>query len=148
MSDRESLLRQTGRVIDHIVRGLEEVDEETKLRIMEKCGEACAQVGDLHIAVKIAEETDDLDEIVLRANTEIAWCGEWVREGNEITAVCRQCGCLLVRKGIVELAGAFCYCSRGWVKAIFEALLKRPVKVELEKAIGLGDDVCKYMVHF
>jgi len=148
LSDKESLLRQTGRMIDHIVRGLEEVDQETRLRIMERCGEACAEVGDLHIAVKIAEEIDDLDEIVSRANKEIAWCGEWVREGDEITAVCRQCGCPLVRQGIVELTGTFCYCSRGWVKAIFEALLKRPVKVELEKAIGLGDDVCKYTVHF
>ena len=147
MSDKESLLRQTGRMIDHIVRGLEEVDEETRLRIMERCGEACAEVGDLDIARKIAEETDDLDEIVSRANVEIAWCGEWVREGDEITAVCKQCGCPLVRHGVIELTGTFCYCSRGWVKAIFEALLKNPVEVELERAIGLGDDVCKYTVH-
>jgi predicted hydrocarbon binding protein len=53
-----------------------------------------------------------------------------------------------VRKGVVKLTGAFCFCSRGWVKAIFEALLKRPVRVELEKAIGFGDEVCKYNVNY
>jgi len=72
MSDRENLLRQTGRMIDLIVEGLEDADEETRLRIMERCGEACAEVGDLGVARKIAEETDDIDEIVARANDEIA----------------------------------------------------------------------------
>ena len=148
MSYRGILLEQTGRMIDHIVKGLEGLDEETRLGIMERCGEACAEVGDLAVAKKIAEETDDVDEIVARANDEILWCGEWTREGNEISAVCDYCGCPLVRQGIVKLTGTFCYCSRGWVRAIFEALLKRLVKVELEKAIGLGDDVCKYTVHF
>jgi len=148
MIDRESLLRQTGRMIDLIVEGLEGADEETKLRIMERCGEACAEVGDLGIARKIAEETDDIDEIVAKANDEIAWCGKWTKEGDMITAVCTYCGCPLVRQGVVKLTGTFCLCSRGWVKAIFEVMLKRPVMVELEKAIGFGDGICKYNVHY
>ena len=148
MIDRESLLRQTGRMIDLIVEGLEGADEETRLRIMERCGEACAEVGDLGIARKIAEETDDIDEIVAKTNDKIAWCGKWIKEGDKITAVCTYCGCLLVRQGVVKLTGTFCLCSRGWVKAIFEAMLKKPVMVELEKAIGFGDEVCKYNVHY
>jgi hypothetical protein len=32
------------------------------------------------------------------------------------------------------------------VSTIFEALLRRPVRVELEKALGLGDDECRYAV--
>ena len=72
MSDREKLLEQTGSMIDHIVKGLEDLDEETKLGIMERCGEACAEVGDLSVAKKIAEETEDIDEIVARANDEIS----------------------------------------------------------------------------
>jgi hypothetical protein len=43
--------------------------------------------------------------------------------------------------------GTYCYCSVGWVERIFKTLLKTPVKVELDKAIGFGDDVCKYVVH-
>jgi len=148
MSYKEGLLRQTGRMIDFIVAGLEGVDEGTRLKIMERCGEACAETGDLRIARKIAEETEDIDEIVARANDEIAWCGEWVRDGERIMAVCTSCGCPLVRRGVVNLTGTLCLCSRGWVRAIFEALLERPVVVELEKAIGMGDDVCKYNVRF
>jgi predicted hydrocarbon binding protein len=147
-SDGERLLKQTGRMIDSMVKGLEGFDEETAQRIMERCGEACAVTGDLGLAKEIADETEDIDETIARANDEIAWCGRWVRNGNTITAVCTACGCPLVRRGIVELSGTFCLCSRGWMKTVFEALLERPVRVELEKAIGRGDDVCKYNVHF
>jgi predicted hydrocarbon binding protein len=147
-SDGERLLKQTGRMIDFMVNGLEGLDEETAQRIMERCGEACAEAGDLGLARKIAEETTGIDEIIARANDEIAWCGRWTREEGTITAVCITCGCPLVRRGIVELNGTFCLCSRGWVKAVFEKLLKRPVRVELEKAIGRGDDTCKYNVHY
>jgi predicted hydrocarbon binding protein len=135
-------------MIDFIVKGLDSLDEETTRGIMERCGEACAETGDLGLAMKIAEETEDIDQIIAKANDEIAWCGRWTREGGTITAVCATCGCHLVMRGIVELSGTFCLCSRGWVKAVFEALLKRPVRVELEKAIGRGDDVCKYNVHY
>ena len=147
-SDGERLLKQTGRMIDFIVKGLGGLDEETTQRIMEKCGEACAEMGDLVLARKIADETEDIEETIARANDKIAWCGRWVRNRNTITAVCTACGCPLVRRGIVELSGTFCFCSRGWVKTVFEALLERPVRVELKKAIGRGDDVCKYNVHF
>ena len=148
MSDEESLLRQTGRMIDSIVKGLEGIDQETTQSIMERWGEACAEKGDLGLAKKIAEETEGIDETIARANDEIAWCGRWTRKGSTITAVCTNCGCPLVRRGIVELSGTFCLCSRGWVKTVFEALLERPVRVVLEKAIGRGDNVCKYNVHY
>lgn len=147
LSYEERLLKQTGRMIEFIVAGLEGVDEETRLRIMEKCGEACAETGDLDVAKRIAEETSDIDEIIEKANDRIAWCGKWAREGDKITTVCTECGCPLVRNGLVSLTGTFCYCSLGWVKTIFETLLRKPVKVELRKSIGRGDDVCEYVVH-
>ena len=46
----------------------------------------------------------------------------------------------------MNLTGTFYHCSVGWVRTIFGTLLKRPVEVELEKTIGLGDNVCKYNV--
>ena len=146
MSNTERLLRRTGRMIEFIVAGLEKLDQATRLRIMERCGEACAEYEGLEIARKIAEETDDIDEIVERTNEEILWCGRWVREGDRITTVCTDCGCPLVRHRIVNLTGTFCLCSRGWVKAIFETLLKRPVEVELKKCIGRGDETCNFAV--
>ena len=146
--EKAKLLKRAGAVLNSILKGLDEIDLETRQKIMELCGEACAREdGDLEIAKRIAEEAADEDEILARANKEILWCGIWARKGNRIQCTCVKCGCPLVIDKVVDLTGTFCYCSRGWVKKIFETLLKKPVNVELQKSIGLGDKVCKFVVY-
>ena len=148
VDEKVKLLRRAGAVLASIIKGLDEVDLETRKKIMEYCGEACARGdGDLEIAKRIAEQAADEDEILERANKEILWCGTWTRKGNTIQTTCLKCGCPLVRSKIVNLTGTFCYCSRGWVKKIFETLLKKPVSVKLDKSIGLGDRICKFIVY-
>jgi predicted hydrocarbon binding protein len=148
LDEKEKLLERAGGVLSSIIRSLDKVGLETRKKIMELCGEACARSdGDLEIAERIAEETADENEIVARVNREIAWCGTWTRKDNTIQCTCVKCGCPLVRKKVVDLSGTFCYCSRGWVKKIFETSLKKSVNVELEKSIGRGDKVCKFVVY-
>ncbi len=145
---KAKLLKRTGEVLNSIIKGLDEVDLEIRKKIMELCGEACARSdGDLEIAKGIAEEAVNEEEILKRTNKEIPWCGIWTRKGKTIQSTCVECGCPLVRNKLVDLTGTFCYCSRGWVKKIFEILLKKPVRVELEKSIGFGDKVCKFVVY-
>lgn len=63
-----------------IIKGLEEVDLETRQKIMELYEEACAcEDNDLEIARKIAAETTDEEQILARVNKEISWCGTWVQ---------------------------------------------------------------------
>jgi len=146
------LLKLAGGLLSSIIKGLDEVDLETRKKIMELCGGTCAEEalfggGDLEIARRIGEEAADEDEILERMNREILWCGPWIRKGSTIQSTCVECGCPLVKNNVVDLTGTFCYCSRGWVKKIFETLLKKPVSVELEKSIGFGDEVCKFVVN-
>lgn len=146
-AERGELLNLAGRVLNSIMKGLDDFDMETRKEIMEMCGEACAMAtGGIETAQRIAEETTDAEGILRRLNEEIPWCGAWTREGEVIQSVCVQCGCPLVRNEVVDLTGTFCYCSRGWIKNVFETLFKRSVSVELEKSIGLGDEVCKFVV--
>lgn len=148
LDEKAKLLKRAGEILNSIMKGLDEVDLETRQKIMELCGEACARSdGDLEIAKKIAEETSNEEEILARANKEIPWCGTWTRKGKTIQTTCVKCGCPFVRNRVVDLTGTFCYCSRGWVKNIFKTLLKQNVNVELEKSIGLGDKVCKFVVY-
>lgn len=148
LNDREKLLRRASAVLNSIIKGLNEVGLESRVKIMEFCGEACAHSdGDLKIAQRIAKETANEEEILARVNKEILWCSAWTRKGNTIQSTCVKCGCPLVRNKVVDLTGTFCYCSRGWVKKIFETLLKKPVVVELEKSIGRGDKICKFVVY-
>jgi len=148
LDEKTRLFRRTSAVLNSIIKGLEKVDLETRKKIMELCGEACAREdGDLEIARRIAEETTDEEEILTKVNNEIPWCGIWTLKDNIIQCTCIKCGCPLVRHKVVDLTGTFCLCSRGWVKKIFETLLERPVNVKLEKSIGRGDKVCKFAVY-
>jgi predicted hydrocarbon binding protein len=145
---KEKLLKRAGAVLASIIKGLDEVNLETRKKIMELCGEACAREdGDLEIAKRIAKEATDEDKILARLNKKILWYGTWAQKGSTLQSTCVKCGCPLVRNKLVGFGRTFCYCSRGWVKKIFETLLKKPVNVELEKAIGFGDDVCKFVVY-
>ena len=141
------LLKRTTALLNSVLRGLDGFDLETRKKVMESCGVACARSdGDLGIAERIATETQDEAQLLRIANDEIPWCGTWIRDGDRIKATCVECGCPLVRNGVVPLSGTLCYCSRGWVKAIFETLLRRLVRVELEESIGLGGKVCSFVV--
>jgi predicted hydrocarbon binding protein len=148
---KEALLRMTGNLLSAIIEGLGGVDAETRARVMEACGEACAREEfwgpAIEIARRIAEEETDLGRILERANGELLWCGKWVRENDVNVCTCTECGCLLVNQGVVKMNATLCLCSMGWVKTIFETLLGKPARVELEKALGRGDDVCRYVVY-
>ena len=132
-----------------LLAGLDEhVDGETRSRLMEACGKVCARHhASVDIARSIKQETKNLDEFLEKLNQQKDyWCGKWVREGDAIYSVCKECGCPLVLAGLVELTPSFCDCSRGWVKAVFEVALGKPVEVELPQAVGKGDKVCKFVV--
>jgi predicted hydrocarbon binding protein len=124
------------------------VDEDTRAGLMESCGRVCAlHYGSIEQARAIKHSAKEMDELLYKLNQqEGLWCGKWERDGDIIYSVCKECGCPLVRAGLVKLSPTFCNCSRGWVKAVFEAVLGRPVEVELEQAIGRGDQVCRFLV--
>lgn len=133
-----------------LLSGVDELlDDPMKEQLLESCGRACARhYGAIEMAQSIAESTAQIDERLERANQGIPWCGKWVREDDSIYAVCESCGCPLVREGLVTLSPAFCDCSRGYVKAVFEVILGGSVIVELAQSIGRGDPVCRYVVRF
>jgi hypothetical protein len=66
------LLRRSSKLLDAIVKGLDAVDLETRKRIMESCGRACAQEdGDLAIAEEIGKTAGNMTEVVERINKEL-----------------------------------------------------------------------------
>jgi len=126
-----------------------ELDRTTMKRLLESCRRVCAvHYGFIKLAQFIAKSATEIDERLERANQEIPWCGKWVREDDSIHAVCESCGCPPVRKGLVTLSPAFCDCSQGYVKALFEVILGGSVIVELAQSIGQGGPVCRYVVRF
>jgi predicted hydrocarbon binding protein len=146
-NSKKSLLERSGRFINSIINGLEELSIEQRKKIMEKSGEECAIAGSYKIAKKISQKTNDIEEIIEKVNYQIPWCGKWKLEDNLIKSICNECGCPLIRNKIVNISSTFCYCSLGWIRMIFRTLLNKPVQVEMLKSIGAGDDVCEYVVY-
>jgi len=116
---RETLLRLAGEILDAVMEGLDSVDGESKMEMMKRCGRACAEYEAwgpaVAIAGRISEQEQDLERVIERANDEIAWCGEWMLDGEIVTCTCEECGCPLVKNGVVKHTRVFCYCSLGWV---------------------------------
>lgn len=138
-----------GKWIESLIESLDEfTDEKARKEIIEKCGRACALYhGETEKINAIKRQRKNLEEVLDQMNQEGMWCGDWIKEGNIIYSTCKRCGCPLVKSGIIKLSPTFCYCSCGWVKSIFEDILEEPVRVELKKAIGRGDNVCQFVVH-
>jgi predicted hydrocarbon binding protein len=149
MIERNSTIELFRQWVETLMSTLEvQVSEDTTARLMESCGRACAlHYGSIEQAMAIKHSAQEMGELLDKLNQqEGLWCGSWERDGDIIYSVCEECGCPLVRAGLVKLSPTFCNCSRGWVRAVFEAVLERPVEVELEQAIGRGDLVCRFSV--
>jgi hypothetical protein len=58
----------------------------------------------------------------------------------------KECGCPLVRSGMIALHPIQCLCSQGMMEMIFSKVAMRSVKVEIKRAIGRGDDVCEFVI--
>ncbi len=54
--------------------------------------------------------------------------------------------CPLVENKPAGLSGTYCLCSLGYVKAMHEQLLDRPVEVELVSSAFMGDKRCKFKI--
>ncbi len=61
------------------------------------------------------------------------------------------CHCPWVREALLEddqpVDPIFCNCSGGYYKNFWEAVLDRPVRVELLNSVLRGDEVCKFALH-
>lgn len=72
--------------------------------------------------------------------------GRWVRDGRTIIGVFSECGCPLVRSGLIKLHSVQCYCSQGMMEMIFSDVDRRPAAVDVRQSIGRGDAVCHFIV--
>ncbi|MFW9794379.1 MAG: hypothetical protein ACFFEE_08760 [Candidatus Thorarchaeota archaeon] len=57
------------------------------------------------------------------------------------------CFCPLIRNCLDETPEIFCNCSAGWPKQLWEGILDRPLRIEIEKSLLKGNDVCEFAIH-
>jgi predicted hydrocarbon binding protein len=120
-----------------------EVDEQTRVRILESCGRKCIGKGLLRKAEAIAKKSKSTEEFLEGLGK--VWKHLHV-EKDGVYAVYERCYCPLVKDYEGKLSPSFCNCSVGWTKQLFETALKKSVKVEKIGTIKQGNRQCKFKI--
>lgn len=139
-------------------------DIETRKAIMTKC--CCVELDDLIEELKnMYQEHHDLDKLLEQTYRNPFYVRPR-REGNKIifTKIAQQkeeydkattdkekrafyCHCEYAKGAEGDISITHCYCGAGWYKRIMEGILGHPVKVDVNKSVMRGDDVCEIAVY-
>lgn len=137
--------------IARLHEGIAHLDENLKSAIMRPAGEACAadllSLCEKYLGKKVAS----IEDLVTGWNIvrdKGSLKGKWEFEGSTLRAIFGECGCPLVRSGLIELHPVQCYCSQGMMETIFYQVSKKRVEVKIKRSIGRGDDACEFLVNF
>ena len=134
------------------------VAEETRVRIMERCGANCARKNSGVIVRTVARRGKFADEeAFLAAEIKKPPAGTRLeRQGDSLIQVYipqafthpMRCYCALVKdlpKG-ESMSQTYCHCSKAFVQTLWEAVLGRPVSVEIEESAVSGASECRFRI--
>ena len=121
----------------------ENLDETTRLKILERLGRECAQ----DYSALFQKYRGDLPGFLAKIKT--AWVEK--AEYDEKTGVLRvvgkpgPCVCPLVKAG--RTPADFCNCTLGWQQAAFSAVVGKPVTAEIEETVLRGGKRCSFRIN-
>jgi hypothetical protein len=125
-------------------RGLETLDEPSQRKVLHECGKACAQSYTVQKFRQVKQSSADLDTFLLNLSRESTG-SKYERTGsNTIRATYNNCGCDLVRLGMVK-SPALCECSAANLRENLEQSLGIPTSVAVETSILRGGTQCVLM---
>ena len=134
-------------------------DKKTRVEIMTACGKSCNAHND--------KDNNELKQMRDFCATEEEFLEKFIqppgngarneRRGNLLIQHYTpskyrkglRCYCSLVNmlpEG-VNASPTYCQCSRAFVQVLWEAVLERPLKVELGKTAIMGADECQFIIH-
>jgi hypothetical protein len=120
-----------------------QLDEASRVKLMEDCGRACARrSGILTLAKKYQGNIKGFLEAMAGelGKDNLGMDGDAIRWGYS------RCYCELVADSSTLLPRTYCLCSAGWVREVFDALAQKPVRVELVQSIKQGASSCRFVI--
>jgi len=165
MEDSENITEKTGKkkISQWVKNALQKldamVDEKTRVRIMQNCGYNCARKNHKVIGRAVArrkkfgsvDEFLDAEQQKPMKGTKLARKGNILYQFYTPQAFTRpmRCYCGLFRELPKEDAVSitYCNCSKGFVEKYWEAVLERPVEVDILQSAISGATECKFAIH-
>jgi hypothetical protein len=124
----------------------EDLDQETKVKLMAACGKGCFARHSFKTDIA-RDGKGDVDKLLAayKRNFEV-----W-REGDRVHVrfgeVVKECYCPAARYHPARPGDMHCECTRATHQAIFETALERPVKVEIVETVRRGAKTCHFIAH-
>ncbi len=137
--------------IQTVVTELSKLENDTGNKILETCGKMCSNlIGSSEKASEMREIVDDpndIDQLLNAFKQHVFKDSPLYRENGTIYLeyLHKTCPCPLVNEGNID-DSFICNCTVGHTKAIFGALLNKPVNIELKRSILKGDDICQQAI--
>lgn len=123
-----------------------ELDETSRVRLMEGCGRACYRRHAFKPAIAAASG-GTLEGLVEAYH---AMCEAWlegsdlhVRFGEKVD----RCYCPVLHDAPGRPNDLHCHCTKATQQAIIETALKRPVKMEIVESVRRGGKTCHFIAH-
>jgi predicted hydrocarbon binding protein len=119
-----------------------QLDEKTRIRLMETCGRDCARRGAIQIAAACKGDV----ERMVRTLARIPGLEIDRKDDGAYRVIYRKCFCELVGQGPDRLPATYCECSRGWLLEMFGTAVEKPVVVKIIRTIRRGDEACEFVI--
>lgn len=118
-------------------------------KIMESSGRMCCGVTCRKRAQQAVHGARSVHEIVRKLNKAHLGGGRLrVKDKHTVTGGYDQCYCGQVKHTKTPFPTlTYCQCSVGWYKQLFEAVLDKPVDVEITQSIISGAKTCEFIIH-
>ena len=137
------------RWIKSLHQGIDQLNEDLKAAVMKPAGMSCASDLLSFCEDQLGKKIDTIEDLVTGWNLlrdSRGLHGNWKLENGAVHGVFYECGCRLVRSGMIELHPVQCYCSQALMETAFSMVAKTAVEVDIKQSIGKGDDVCEFLV--
>jgi len=125
--------------------GLENIDSRSRNKILQFCGEACADSYTRDIFSQAKTESSSTSELLENLSKKFPDAEYELVSDSIIRVIYNKCGCDIVSGGFVK-SPLFCSCSASNLRANFQAALGKRVEVKLKASILGGAERCLFFI--
>ncbi len=123
------------------VRGIDSLDEPSQRKVLYECGKACAQSYTVQVFRDVKQNSVDIDSFLQNLSRRGSGSTYERIGSNMIKATYNQCGCDLVRLGLVK-SPTLCECSAANLRENLQQSLGVSASVTVESSILRGGTHC------
>jgi hypothetical protein len=122
-------------------RGMEALDEPSRKKVLHECGKACAQSYTIQVFREARQNSVDLDSFLGNLSKKGSGSRYERVNSNTIKATYAECGCDLVRLGLVKTP-LLCECSAANLRENLRQSIGKSASVSIESSILRGGTQC------